>query len=294
MLARSFLNPSELCDARKFKVMKLGIQSATPGDPGEDDFFEGGGGRRVAGVIKVCPLEDNTRMASVGLAELVVFAQGNSDYEISIRPIVTTLEPENIVNRAALYFIYGDGTELGPFNVPLSTDSDYDEHNANTVKFNVGAPATKYETKVIGTELDSLRFSLRVEVDHVVTVKRPVYQPIDFYAQLLVTHITYCGCSKSGGSCSEGGTCSCSCSTNRGYAEFEYYPDHYRVESESREYSPNTEASDVMHHFRQVFHFESTVAAFDKAYTDLIYVEPTPRPGEHRSRITTTQVMWSA
>ena len=272
------LNAEELCDPRRVEVLSLGVQSTRPDDPGDEDFFDGLGGQRVAGAVKVCSLEDPSRMATIGLPEMAVFAEGNTDFEIVVRPMVRTLLPENILNRATLVVLDREDAEVERFDVPLMGDTDFDPDNPNSVRFNVGTGKLPYEEKIYATDRDSVRYQLRLEVEHIITVKRPVYQPVDYYAQLLVTHITYCGCSKSGGSCNNG-TCSCSCSSNRGYAEFEYYPDHYRVDETARQYEPTDPSSDVTYTFSQTFFFEPLLATFDKPYEELIYVEPTPRPG---------------
>ncbi len=162
-LGAELLNWQEICDARDFSVMSMGVQTDHPDDPGPDDYFEGRGGQRVAGVVKICDLEDGARMGKIGLPQMVVFAQGNADYEIAVRAIVTTLEPENVVNRARLFVLDKNGSEVANYQVPLSSDGDYDPDNPNTVKFNVAMPAGVYEDKVLGTELDSVRFQLKPE-----------------------------------------------------------------------------------------------------------------------------------
>ena len=275
------LDRHKICDGRLIKVVSLGIQGERPANPGTDDYFEGKSGQRIAGVVKTCPLVALTNV-DVILPEMVVFAAGESDYEIKVRPMVSTLEPLNIVNRATLFVLDKEGTaELAELNVPKPGEAGFDPLNPNTVKFNIAPPAL--EDKRNSTDPDSAIIQLRVDLEHRVTVKRPVYQPIEQFDEHGVQHIYTCGCSKSGGTCSPaGGSCSCSCSSNHTRRYFKYWDPHYRVDAEDREYLPDSDDSNVELVFEQSFLFEKMLVTFDRPYVELVYVDPTPEPGEVR------------
>ena len=275
------LDRHEICNGRLIKIVSLGIQGERPANPGTDDYFEGESGQRIAGVVKTCPLVALTNVEVI-LPEMAVFAAGESDYEIKVRPVVSTLEPLNIVNRATLFVLDKEGTaELVELNVPKPGEAGFDPLNPNTVKFNIAPPAL--EDKRNSTDPDSAIIQLRVDLEHRVTVKRPVYQPIEQFDEHGVQHIYTCGCSKSGGTCSPGGgSCSCSCSSNHTRRYFKYWDPHYRVDAEDREYLPDSDDSNVELVFEQSFLFEKMLVTFDRPYEELVYVDPTPEPGEVR------------
>ena len=277
----ALLDRHNICDGRLVKIMSLGTQSERPADPGADDYFEGESGQRIAGVVKTCPLVALTNVEVI-LPETVVFAAGESDYEIKVRPVVGTLAPLNIVNSATLYVLDKNGTtELATLNVPKPGETGFDPLNPDTVKFNIAPPAL--EDKSSSTDPDSAIIQLRVDFEHRVTVKRPVYQPIEQFDEHGVQHIYRCGCSKSGGTCSPGGgSCSCSCSSNQTLRYFKYWDPHYRVDAEDREYLPDSDDSNVELVFEQSFLFEKMLVTFDRSYQELVYVDPTPEPGEVR------------
>lgn len=266
------LNARDICDPREIEVVSMGIQSAVGTPAG---YFEGGSGQRVAGEIRVCSLERGDRTATVGLGETIVFAQGEADFEISVRPIVTTLLPDNVVNRARLYVLDRNGRKIVPtdgFPVPLSIDPGYDPSRKNHVKFNIPASSLILEEKFHPQDLDTRVLQLQLEVDHVVTVKRPVYQPVDFFPQYLVEHISSCTCRCSG-------TDTCRKTSRENYQEYEYWPDHYRVDAAARQYLPDSPSSDVTLVYQQTFVFDPMTVTFDKPYREFVYVEPTPQPG---------------
>ena len=275
------LDRHEICDGRLVKIVSLGIQSERPAEPGTDDYFEGESGQRIAGMVKTCPLVALTNVEVI-LPETVVFAAGESDFEIKVRPVVGTLAPLNIVNRATLVVLDGEGTaELATLNVSKPGEAGFDPLNPDTVKFNIAPPAL--EDKRNSTDPDSAIIQLRVDMEHRVTVKRPVYQPIERFDEHGVQHIYRCGCSKSGGTCSPGGgSCSCSCTSEHIRRYFKYWDPHYRVDAEDREYLPNSDDSDIELVFEQSFLFEKMLVTFDRPYEELVYVDPTPEPGEVR------------
>ncbi len=190
------LSRHEICNGNAIKIRSLGIQSERPTDRGADDYFEGESGQRVAGVVKTCPLIA-TENVEVILPETVVFADGESDYEIKVRPVVSTLRTQNIVTTAKFFVLDKDGNEEAELHVPKPGDADFDPLNPDTVKFNIAPPA--FEAKVNSTDRDSAIIQLRLDFEHRVTVKRPVYQPIDYYPEKGRVHIYSCGCSKSSG-----------------------------------------------------------------------------------------------
>lgn len=277
----ALMDRHKICDGRLVKIMSLGIQSERPADPGADDYFGGESGQRIAGVVKTCPLVALTNVEVI-LPETVVFAAGESDYEIKVRPVVSTTELLNIVNRATLSVLDKNGTtELAELNVPKPGEVGFDPLNPDTVKFNIAPPTL--EDKLNSTDPDSAIIQLRVDLEHRVTVKRPVYQPIEWFDEYGVQHIYRCGCSKSGGTCSPGGgSCSCSCSSNQMRRYFKYWDPHYRVDAEDREYLPDSDDSNVELVFEQSFLFEKILVTFDRQYEELVYVDPTPEPGEVR------------
>ncbi len=279
------LNPFVLCDPREIEVMSLGIQSEKPVDHGDEDYFEGRSGQVIAGEVKVCGLEKGDRMADVGLPETVVFAEGNTEFEIKVRPIVSTLLPENVDNRATLFvhaLIGADdyfGNSAG-YKVPKMGDSEFDATKPNVVKFVAPVPGGSIADKVNDGELDLTRFQFELVVDHIVTVKRPVYQPIQTFEEFGVPHIYQCRCSCSGGGCtSTCGSRSCNSNSNPRMRYFKYWDPHFRVDDEDRSYLPDDPSSDVMLHYTQTFTFEATYVSFDKPFVSLVYVEPTPRAG---------------
>ncbi len=274
------LDRHKICDGRLVKIVSLGIQSERPADPGADDYFDGESGQRIAGVVKTCPLVALTNVEVV-LPETVVFAAGESDYEIKVRPVVGTTVPLNIVNSATLFVLDRNGTtELAALNVPKPGEAGFDPLNPDTVKFNIASPAL--EDKRNSTDPDSAIVQLRVDLEHRVTVKRPVYQPIQRFDEHGVHHIYRCGCSKSGGICSPGGSCRCSCSSSQTSRYFKYWDPHYRVDADDREYLQNSDDSNVELVFEQSFLFEKMLVTFDRPYEELEYVDPTPEPGEVR------------
>ena len=208
-MGAELLNPATLCDPREIEVMSLGIQSAKPIDAGDTDYFDGISGQLIAGEVKVCGLEKSDRMANVGLPEMVVFAQGSEEFEISVRPIVTTLLPENVDTRATLFvrdLIQNDrfGNSAG-YSVPKSADEGYDPGRPNIVKFIAPVPSDSIASKRNDGELDKTRFQFELLVEHIVTVKRPIYQPIQAFNRRVKQHILSCRCS-----CSSRAGCGCS------------------------------------------------------------------------------------
>ena len=274
------LDRHEICNGNLIKIVALGIQSERPADPGLDDYFEGESGQRIVGEVQTCPMLAPENVEVI-LPETVVFAGGESDYEIKVRPVVSTIVPQDIVNSARLSVVDKFNEEIVGVDVPVPGDEDFDPLNPNTVKFNIAPPAL--EDKRNSTDPDSAIIQLRVDLDHRVTVKRPVYQPIEQFDEHGVQHIYTCGCSKSGGTCSPGGgSCSCSCSSNHTRRYFKYWDPHYRVDAEDREYLPDSDDSNVELVFEQSFLFEKMLVTFDRPYEELVYVDPTPEPGEVR------------
>ena len=274
------LNIDRLCKVNDTNVVSMGVQSAQPDTPTSvSDYFDGQGGRRIAGEVKTCPLEISaSKIARVVLPETIVFAAGNSDFEIKVRPLVETFRPEDVVNSAKLTIFDSAGAAIYSKAVPKAGDGDFDPLKPDTVKFNIAPPY--YEYKVFSTDLDTAVIQIQIDIEHAVTVVRPVYQPIAFYPEKMVSHITSCGCSKSGGSCNNGG--SCSCSSRSSSAWFTYWEDHHRVDAMDREYLPDDPSGEVTLVFSQTLLFEPLAVTFDQPYTDFIYVEPTPEPGEVR------------
>ena len=272
------LDRFEICNGNDVEIMSLGIQSERPADPGSDDYFEGASGQRIAGEVRTCPLvaPENVRVI---LEEMAVFAQGDADFEITVRPVVSTLQPQDIANRATLVVLDSNGDEGPEFRVLRPEDDGFDPLKPNIVKFNVAPPTL--EDKRNSTDPDGSIIQLRLDLEHRVTVKRPVYQPVDHYNQRLERHISSCSCScsKSGG-CPGG--CSCNKSSSRSYADYEYWPEHWRVEKDARQYLHESEDSNVVLVFEQSFLFEKLLVTFDRPYEELVYVDPTPEPGEVR------------
>ena len=276
------LNINDLCKLNDNNVLSLGIQSERPATPASPDYFDGRGGRRIAGVIRTCPLAPSAyRFAKVILPPIAVFAGGNSDYEIMVRPAIDTFRPEDVLNRANLIILDGDGNTVLSKSVPQVGDSEFDPLNPDTVKFNISPPF--YEDKVFSTDLDSTIIQIQLEIEHIVKVIRPPHQPIQFFAEKNVSHIVSCGCSRSGGgSCTPGGNCSCSCSSTSSRAWITYWEDHYRVDHLDREYLPTEPSAEMVLVFKQTLLFEPMSMTFDKPYTEFVYIEPTPVPGEVR------------
>ena len=281
------LNPREMCDTSKIQLRSLGVQSEASGLVGASEYFDGLGGRRLAGVVEMCPLEDSGRKARVLLPEMAVFADGNDDFEIRVRAVVESETDADVTNTAKLDVLEPSGSifkTIASLVVPLSGQSGYAPELEGAFKFNVPIDAFTQLTKTIGTERDEIRFALRLAITHEVKVKRPVHQPVDFYSQLLVEHIESCSCSRSGScrcrgtgnSCSRSGNVSCRSSQTM--KEYEYYPDHYRVDAANREYLPTDESSVKTFTFTQTIRFEPTVVAFERPFAKMVYVEPTPRP----------------
>ena len=191
------LDRFEICNGNDVEIMSIGIQSERPADPGDEDYFGGETGQRIAGEVRTCPLvaPENVRVI---LEEMAVFAQGNSDFEIRVNPVVSTLQPQDIVNRATLFVLDKEGnTDLAMVDVLRPEDDGFDPLKPNIVKFNVAPPAL--EDKRNSTDPDSAIIQLRLDLEHRVTVKRPVYQPIQYYPEFGNTHIYQCRCSASGG-----------------------------------------------------------------------------------------------
>ena len=271
------LNPFELCDPRELKILSLGIQSSKPIDHGDEDYFEGAHGKVLAGEVEVCGLEKGDRMASIGLPEMPVFAAGDENLEIKLRPLVTTLDPEFVVNRATIVIRdlkTGDtfGNPAG-YKVPKSEDDEYDASKPNTVKFVGGVGAGALFPKLNAGELDTARFQVEVVVEHIVTVKRPEYQPIQGFDRKIVDHITSCRC-----------RCTVTCSSSSGSTRSPiiYWEPHFRVDDMDRQYLFEEMDSDTTLRFTQTYTFEATYVSFDKPYESLVYAEPTPRAGRQR------------
>lgn len=271
------LDRHEVCNGNKVQILSLGIQSERPDYPG-DDYFDGASGQRIAGVVRTCPLVAPSNVEVI-LEEMTVFAQGDANFEIRVRPVVSTLVPQDIVNSATLVVMDGDGNEGPRFEVTKPGEDGFDPLMPDTVKFNVAPPAL--EDKRNSTDPDSAIIQLRLDFEHRITVKRPVYQPVDHYNRRVERHINSCSCSCSRrGGCPGG--CSCSRNSSRSYADYEYWPEHYRVESDDRQYLPDSEESNVVLVFEQSFLFEKMLVTFDRPYKELVYVDPTPEPGEVR------------
>ena len=272
------LDRHEICNGNDVEIVSLGIQSERPADPGADDYFDGAAGQRIAGELRTCPLValHNVRVI---LEEMAVFAQGNADFEIRVRPVVSTLMSQDIVNSAKLVVLDRNGVKGPEFRVPKPGDSDFDPLTPDTVKFNLAPPVL--EDKRNSTDPDSAIIQLRLDLTHQVTVKRPVYQPVEHYDRRVERHISSCSCS-----CSRSGGCpgGCICSRNSSisYANYEYWPEHDRVESDARQYLPDSEEANVVLVFEQQFLFEKMLVTFDRPYEELEYVDPTPEPGEAR------------
>ena len=276
------LNIDSLCKMNDTNVVSMGIQSSRPDTAtAVSDYFEGQDGRRIAGEVRTCPLAVSAyRIARVILPETIVFAASNSDYEIKVRPLVETFRAEDVVNSATLTILDSAGGAIYSRPIPKPGDGDFDPLKPDTVKFNIAPPY--YEPKVYATDLDRAIIQIQVDIEHVVTVIRPVYQPIAYYPKKEVSHITSCGCSKSGGSCNSNGRCSCSCSSRSTSANFIYWEDHYRVDEMDRQFLPDDPASEVALLFTQTLLFEPITVTFDEPYTEFVYMEPTPEPGEVR------------
>ncbi len=274
----ALLDRHKICNGNDVEIVSLGIQTERPDDPGAEDYFEGETGQRIAGEVRTCPLVAPENV-SVMLEEMAVFAQGNSDFEIRVRPVVSTIQPLDIVNSATLFVLDGEGNEVWQGQVPKPGDAGFDPLKPDTVKFNVAPPVL--EDKRNSTDPDSAIVQLRLDLEHRVTAKRPVYQPIVHYDRRVERHISSCSCSCSrSGGCPGG--CSCSRNSSRSYADYEYWPEHYRVESEDRQYLHESEDSNVVLIFEQSFLFEKMLVTFDRPYEELVYIDPTPEPGEVR------------
>lgn len=277
------LNIDALCKMNDTNVISLGVQSDRPAAMPTPDYFEGQSGRRIAGEVRTCPLSSSSfRVARVILPETIVFAAGNSDYEIKVRPAVDTFRAEDVVNHATLTVFDSAGGTIIRKRVPKAGDAEYDPLKPDTVKFNIAPPA--YEPKKFSTDPDTAIIQIQIELEHFVTVIRPVYQPIAFYPEHRVSHITSCGCSKSGGSCNSRGRCSCSCKSRSSSAWFTYWEDHYRVDDMDRQFSPEDPAAEILLLFRQTLLFEQMAVTFERPYQDFVYIEPTPEPGEVREK----------
>lgn len=276
------LNIDALCKMNDTNVISLGLQSEKPSSS-PPDYFDGQGGRWIAGEVRTCPLASTAfRTARVILPETTVFAAGNSDYEIRVRPAVDTFRADDIVNNATLTVLDNAGNSIFSKSVPKAGDAEYDPLKPDTVKFNIAPPA--YEPKEFSTDLDTAIIQIQIEIEHVVTVIRPVYQPIAFYPERRVSHIRSCGCSKSSGSCNSSGNCSCSCSSRSTSAWFTYWEDHYRVDEKDREFLPDDPSAEVFLLFSQTLLFEPMAVTFEQPYQELVYIEPTPEPGEVREK----------
>ena len=272
------LDRHEICNGNDVEIVSLGIQSERPSDPGVADYFDGATGQRIAGEVRTCPLVPLLNVRVV-LEEMAVFAQGNADFEIRVRPVVSTLMPQDIVNSAKLVVLDRNGDEGPEFQVLKPGDAGFDPLKPDIVKFNLAPPVL--EDKRNSTDPDSAIIQLRLDLTHQVTVKRPIYQPVDHYDQRVERHISSCSCSCSrSGGCPGG--CSCSRNSSTSYADYEYWPEHDRVESDARQYLPDSEESNVVLVFEQSFLFEKMLVTFDKPYEELEYVDPTPEPGEVR------------
>ena len=191
------LDRYEICNGNDVEILTIGIQSERPENPGADYYFEGAAGQRIAGEVRICPLiaPNNVRVI---MEEMAVFAQGEADFEIKVTPVVSTLVPQDIVNSATLFVLDKGGVEIWDGIVLKPGDAGFDPLKPDTVKFNV-AP-TVMEDKRNSTDPDSAIIQLRLDLEHLVTVKRPVYQPIQYYPEFGNTHIYQCRCSASGGS----------------------------------------------------------------------------------------------
>ena len=162
------LDRFEICNGNDVEIMSLGIQSERPDDPGSDDYFDGASGQRIAGEVRTCPLvaPENVRVI---LEEMAVFAQGDADFEIRVRPVVSTIQPQDIVNRATLFVLDSNGVEGPEFRVLRPEDDGFDPLKPNIVKFNVVPPTL--EDKRNSTDPDSSIIQLRLDLEHRVTVK---------------------------------------------------------------------------------------------------------------------------
>lgn len=272
------LDRHEICNGNDVEIVSLGIQSERPANPVVDDYFDGETGQRIAGEVRTCPLvaPHNVRVI---LEEMAIFAQGNADFEIRVRPVVSTLMPQNIVNSANLVVLDRNGVEGPEFQAPMPGDADFDPLKPDTVKFNLAPPVL--EDKRNSTDPDSAIIQLRLDLTHQVTVKRPIHQPVEHYDRRVESHISSCSCSCSrSGSCPGG--CSCSKNSSRSYADYEYWPEHDRVEKDARQYLPDSEEANVVLVFEQQFLFEKMLVTFDRPFEELMYVDPTPEPGEAR------------
>lgn len=134
------LDRHDICNGSDVEIVSLGIQSERPADPGVDDYFDGVAGQRIAGEVRTCPLVA-LRNVRVVLEEMAVFAQGNADFEIKVRPVVSTLMPQDIVNSAKLVVLDRNGNEGPEFQVLQPGDTDFDPLKPDTVKFNLAPPA---------------------------------------------------------------------------------------------------------------------------------------------------------
>ena len=172
------LDRHEICNGSDVEIVSLGIQSERPADPGVDDYFDGATGQRIAGEVRTCPLVA-LRNVRVILEEMAVFAQGNSDFEIRVKPVVSTLMSQDIVNSAKLVVLDRNGVEGPEFQVPKPGDAGFDPLTPDTVKFNLAPPVL--EDKLNSTDPDSAIIQLRLDLTHQVTVKRPVHQPVEHY-----------------------------------------------------------------------------------------------------------------
>lgn len=275
------LNINEMCNMADVRVMSMGIQSERPSSiPPAGDYFDGRSGRRIAGVVRVCPLEASHRIARVILPRMPVFAAGVTDYEIWLRPYAETLKPEDIVSRATVRVRDGNGSQVFEGQVAKMGDPGFNPLQPNILKFNVAPPY--YEPKVFTTDLDTVTLQIEVEVEHAIKAIRPVHQPIQFWPKREETHITACGCSRSGGSCNAGGRCRCSCRSRTTSAVFLYWEDHYRVDEADKQFLPTDPSAEIVMVFKQTMLFEMMKFTFDRAYEEFIYVTPTPEPGELR------------
>ena len=301
-LGERLVDGFRLCDLRKTKVLSLGIQTEAPATadtvsyfPGETGYFQGQGGRRIAGQVQTCWLEPRHNVEMVLPLYEVMSAASNPFFDLSVQAKVTTRDITKINNIATLEVKNGT-TLLFSERVPEHLDSDWLPEPGGdfpTVRFNLPAGLFAVLPKKNSTEPDSVDLSITIQYEHAVTVERPAYQPLSFEMESGVDHIFQCNCSCSGGGCtSTCGNRGCNRNASSLWQYFKYWDPHYTVGTTSpdgspgepwdREFLPFTPEAEQIFIFRQTVNFEPMVVTFDDAYVDLVYVVPTPEPGEVR------------
>ena len=241
------VNPFDLCDITKVKFLSLGIQSEKPeteetynyfgslrgyatSPPGYSQsagYFDGEQGRRVAGQIQTCWLNQRQEPISVILADTQVLGGGGAttEFDITVRPMVTTKDPINdVVSTAVLKIEDPAGQRIELIDIPADGDTGFfgtQPANYPTVRFNLGESFWE----PLPGEPNKVRLRFSIVLTHAITVERPIYQDVERKDMRQENHITSCSCSRS----TAGDTCSCSSNTTT--TPVTYWEQHYRVDS---------------------------------------------------------------